>query len=87
MPKVTIYSAEWCPWCQKAKQFLQEHNVEFEEKDVERNPKAVNEMIHKSGQTGIPVIDVEGNIVVGYDEEKLRKLLKIEHSDGGFKSR
>lgn len=76
--KVTVYSTEWCPWCNKAKEFLKEHDVKFENKDVEKDQKAAEEMVKKSGQSGIPVIDIDGKIVIGFDEKALRELLKIK---------
>jgi len=79
MPRVTIYSAEWCPWCQRTKHFLAEHRIKFEEKDVDSNPENAHELVHKSGQTGIPVIEIDGQIVVGFDQEKLRNLLKLDN--------
>jgi glutaredoxin-like YruB-family protein len=78
MSKVIVYTTEWCPWCRKTKDFLKQHNVEFEEKDVEKDIHAAEEMVEKSEQSGIPVIDIDGKIVIGFNEEALRKLLKIE---------
>jgi len=76
--KVTVYSTQTCPWCKKVKAFLKENKVKFSEKDVGADTKAAQDMIKKSGQQGVPVTDVDGEIVVGFDEEKLRKLLKIK---------
>ncbi|NCN98598.1 NrdH-redoxin [Candidatus Pacearchaeota archaeon CG10_big_fil_rev_8_21_14_0_10_35_219] len=76
--KVIIYSTVSCPWCHKAKEFMKEHKVKFTNKNVGEDQKAAQEMIKKSGQQGVPVIDVGGEIIVGFDESKLRKLLKIE---------
>ncbi|MFQ5815080.1 MAG: glutaredoxin family protein [Candidatus Hydrothermarchaeaceae archaeon] len=74
---VIVYSAVWCPWCQKTKEFLKEHNVEFEERDIEKMDGAADEVVKKSGQRGIPVIDVDGTIIVGYDKEALKEALGI----------
>lgn len=76
--KVTVYSAPWCPWCNRTKEWLKEHNVKFTEKNVDKDQKAAEEMIEISGQNGIPVTDVDGEIVVGYDVAKLKQLLKIK---------
>ncbi len=83
--RVIVYSTSTCPWCERVKDFLKEKKVKFEEKKVKFEEKnvgedreAVEEMIEKSGQQGVPVIDVDGKIVVGFDEDKLRKLLKIK---------
>jgi len=78
MTNVTVYSAEWCPWCQRTKHFLKDHNVKFTEKDVDNDHEAAHEMVHKTGQSGIPVIDIDGKMIIGFDEYALRKLLKIK---------
>ena len=74
---VKIYTTKTCPYCHMAKEFFKENNVKYEEIDVSSDRKAAEEMIHKSGQMGVPVIDVNGNIVVGYNKDSLKKLLKI----------
>ncbi len=61
-----------------AKQFLNENSVEFEEKDVAADDTARQEAIQKSGQMGIPVIDIDGEIIVGFDKAKLSKLLNVK---------
>jgi len=76
-PKVIIYSTSTCPWCERAKEFFAEHKVQYAEKDVADDEAAANEMIQKSGQMNVPVIDIDGKIIVGYDEPAFRKLLKI----------
>jgi glutaredoxin-like YruB-family protein len=78
MAKVIIYTTPSCPYCQMAKAFFKEHNVSYEEKDVSVDEKAVEEMIHKSGQLGVPVIDIDGQIVIGFDKEALSELLNIK---------
>ncbi len=75
---VIIYSAVWCPWCHKTKEFLKENNIEFEERDIERSDGAAEEVVKKSGQRGIPVTDVDGTIIVGFDKPALKKALGIE---------
>ncbi|MBR9705688.1 glutaredoxin family protein [Candidatus Pacearchaeota archaeon] len=73
--KIKVYSTPECPYCKIAKKFLKENNVEFENIDVEKDPKAAEEMVQKSGQMGVPVIDIDGEIIVGFDKEKLEKLI------------
>jgi len=75
---VKVYSSPGCPWCAKAKDFLGKHNVKFTDIDVSKDAKKGEEMIEKSGQTGTPVIDVNGEIIVGFDEAKLKEKLKIK---------
>ncbi|MFH1683746.1 MAG: glutaredoxin domain-containing protein [Candidatus Margulisiibacteriota bacterium] len=77
MAKVKIYSTPTCPYCKMAKQFLAENNIEFEDVDVSSSQTAAQEMISKSGQMGVPVFDVEGQVVVGFDKVKIKKLLGI----------
>jgi glutaredoxin-like YruB-family protein len=76
--KVKVYSTPTCPWCHKAKEFLKEHKVDFEDIDVASNHDAAHEMIEKSGQTGVPVIEIDGEIVVGFDRARLSELLGIK---------
>ena len=77
MPDVKIYTTPTCPWCKKTKEFFKENNVEYEEVDVTANQEAQKQMIDKSGQMGVPVIEIDGEIIVGYDVEKLKKALKL----------
>ncbi|NQV09335.1 glutaredoxin family protein [Candidatus Woesearchaeota archaeon] len=78
MSKVTVYSTTVCPWCHKAKDFLKEHNIKFEDKNVGEDAEARNEMLEKSGQMGVPVIDIDGEIIVGFNRDRIAELLKIE---------
>jgi len=78
MQKVIIYTTPSCIYCKMAKAFFKEHNISYEEKDVSIDQKAVEEMIHKSGQLGVPVIDIDGQIVIGFDKEALSELLNIK---------
>lgn len=76
--KVTVYSTPTCQWCKKTKEFLKKNNVPFNDIDVAADQKAAQDMIKKSGQTGVPVIEVDKELIVGFDEDKLKKLLKIK---------
>lgn len=78
MNKVLIYSTNTCVFCKKAKEFFKEHKIEFTEIDVGKDIKAAKEMVTKSGQMGVPVIDVNGKIIVGFDKPALMKELKIK---------
>jgi len=73
--KVKVYSTKTCPWCHKTKDFLKEKNVKFEDIDVGADQKAANEMVEKSGQMGVPVVDIDGKIIVGFDKEAIEKAL------------
>ncbi|MCL5257978.1 MAG: glutathione S-transferase N-terminal domain-containing protein [Patescibacteria group bacterium] len=76
MAKVIIYTTPTCSFCHKAKEFFDKNNIKYEEKDVTINDQTLAEMVKKSGQMGVPVIDVDGQIVVGFDQPALVNLLK-----------
>jgi len=78
MPKVTIFSTPTCVYCKMAKAFLDEHNVSYEDKNVAEDEKAREEMVKESGQLGVPVIKAGGQIIVGFDKEKLSEILEIK---------
>jgi len=75
---IKVYSTPTCPWCMKVKDFLREHKIKFENIDVSVDINGAREMVKKSGQMGVPVIDLNGEIVVGFDEEKLKRILRIK---------
>ncbi|MBI2043722.1 glutathione S-transferase N-terminal domain-containing protein [Candidatus Pacearchaeota archaeon] len=76
--KVVLYSTKWCPWCKRVREFLKFKKIKFVERDVEKNKKYREEAVKKSKQMGIPVTDIDGKIIVGFNEEKLRKELGIK---------
>ncbi|WKZ27122.1 MAG: glutaredoxin domain-containing protein [Candidatus Paceibacterota bacterium] len=71
MPKITIYSTPWCGYCQQAKEYFKTKGWEYTEKDVQADAVAREEMINKTGQLGVPVIDINGKIVIGFDRPKI----------------
>ena len=75
--KVRVYSTPTCPYCIRTKQFLKENNIEFENIDVSANQEAAQEMTEKSGQMGVPVLDINGEIVIGFDKDKISQLLGL----------
>ncbi len=75
MAKVTVYTTPVCPWCIKLKDWLEEEGISYREKDVSTDIDAVQEMIEKTGQRGVPVSIIDGQIVVGFDPEGIKKLL------------
>lgn len=75
MKKVTIYSTPTCTYCHAAKEFFTANGVEYTELDVAADLAARADMVTKSGQMGVPVIDVGGTIVVGFDEERIKAAL------------
>lgn len=74
--KVIVYSTPTCPYCVYAKAYFKENNVPFEDVDVTRDRAKAQEMITKSGQMGVPVIDIDGTILVGFQPEVFASLLK-----------
>ena len=76
--KVIIYSTPVCPYCVTLKEFFKKHNIQFEDIDVSKDKETQEEMIKKSGQMGVPVVEIDGEIVVGFDKEKIIKLLNIK---------
>jgi len=77
MKDVKVYSTPNCPFCTKVKEFLKDNGIEFENIDLSANQDKIQEMVQKSGQMGVPVVDIEGNIVVGFDREKISQLLGL----------
>jgi len=71
---VIVYSTPSCPYCNMAKQFLRSKNISFEDVDVSKDYAKAMEMVRKSGQTGVPVIDFNGEIIIGFDRGRLEKL-------------
>ena len=78
MMKVKVYSTPLCPYCTMAKDFLKKHGVKFEDVNVQEDRNAAMEMIKKTGQNGVPVIEVDGQIIIGFDMEKLVEVLGLE---------
>jgi glutaredoxin 3 len=76
MSKPIIYSATWCAFCHAAKDYLKTKGVEYEDRDVESDPKFAEEAVEKSGQRGIPVLDFDGTIILGFDRPKIDAALR-----------
>jgi len=74
---VMVYSTPTCPYCIRAKEYLKQANIPFKDIDVSANEEAGEEMIKKSGQMGVPVLDIEGQIIVGFDREAIKKALGL----------
>ena len=78
MAKVTIYSTPTCVYCKMAKEFFKKNNVAYEEHDVASDMKAREDMVNKSHQLGVPVIDIDNNIVIGFDQKTIESLLGLK---------
>lgn len=77
MPNITIYGAEWCAFCHMAMHYLDEKNISYKYIDVEEKPEYAQAAVDKSGQRGIPVIDIDDEIIIGFDKPKIDKALKL----------
>ena len=78
MAKIKIYSTPTCVYCKMAKEFFKENNIEYTDVDVAADLKEREEMVQKSGQMGVPVIDIDGEITIGFNKEKIIELLGIK---------
>jgi glutaredoxin 3 len=76
-PRVIVFSTPTCSFCNMAKKYFREKGIKFNDVDVSRNPAAARDMVRRSGQQGVPVIDIGGKIVVGFDRVKINKYLGI----------
>ncbi|MFA5927304.1 MAG: glutaredoxin domain-containing protein [Patescibacteria group bacterium] len=76
--KVTVFSTPTCPWCVRAKEYLHENGVSFEEVDVSVNRAAAMQMVDKSGEMGVPQLWIGNEVVVGFDQEAIDRLLNIK---------
>jgi glutaredoxin 3 len=76
--KIIIYGAEWCAFCHQAMRYLDDLGVKYTYKNVDMNPVDAREAVEKSGQTGIPVIDIDGTIIIGFDRPKIDDALKAK---------
>ncbi len=74
---VIIYSTPTCVYCKTLKEYLGHKNIPFEEIDVSVNEKELEKMVAISGQMGVPVVDIEGNVVIGFDRQKIDELLHL----------
>lgn len=77
MPSVTLYTTPTCVYCRAVKEFFKDHNVAYVEKNVAMDDQARDEMVKKAGQLAVPVVDVGGEVVIGFDRQKLSALLGI----------
>lgn len=77
MANVKVYSTPTCPYCTMAKEFLRQNNIEFTDIDVSQDQQAAQEMINRSGQMGVPQLDIDGNIIVGFDKSAIRRALNL----------
>ncbi|MCD6551182.1 glutaredoxin family protein [Thermotoga sp.] len=75
--KIKIYTTPTCPYCRKAKEYFRSLGLKFKEVDVSKNPREAELMVKKTGQMGVPVIEIGNKIVIGFDKAKIDRLLGI----------
>jgi glutaredoxin-like YruB-family protein len=74
---VTVYSTPTCSWCNTLKAWLRKNNIPFTDVDVSRDPQAAEDLVRRTGQQGVPQTDINGQFVIGFDQNKLKQLLEI----------
>jgi glutaredoxin-like YruB-family protein len=75
--RVLVFTTPSCPWCVRAKKYLRERNVRFREVDVARDPAAARDLVRRTGQTGVPVVEIDGRPIVGFDKPQIDRLLGL----------
>ncbi len=78
--RIVVYTSDGCPWCQKAKEYLKGLKISFREVNVSRNPSEADRLVKRTGQMGTPQLDINGSYVVGFDKNRIDKLLGIRGS-------
>jgi glutaredoxin 3 len=73
---ITLYSTPSCTYCRKAKEWFRENRIRFQEFDISRDQRRADEMVRKSGQMGVPVIDINGRVIVGFNQPEIERALK-----------
>ncbi len=83
-PRVLVFTTQTCPWCVRVKQYLRERQVPFREVDVSRSASAARDLVRKTGQTGVPVVEIDGRPIVGFDRAQIDKLLGLDKNRRGL---
>jgi len=78
-PRVIVFSTPTCSYCNMAKRYFRQNNIRFRDVDVSKDPAAARDIVRRSGQMGVPVIDIDGKIIVGFDKPKINNLLGINN--------
>ncbi len=77
-PRIILYTTPSCPWCNRLKQYLKSLNFKYRDIDVSKDPKIAEELVRRTGQTGVPQAEINGQMVVGFDKPKIDRLLGIK---------
>lgn len=75
---ITIYTTPTCIYCKTLKEYFAQKNITFTEADVSQDEKALEKMVAISGQMGVPVVEIDGNVVIGFDRERIDKILNLK---------
>ncbi|MFH1462484.1 MAG: glutaredoxin domain-containing protein [bacterium] len=75
---VKLFTTPGCPYCFTLGEFLKEHKIEFQEIDISQDEKAKDDLIERTGQIGVPILEIDGELIIGFDKEKIVKLLKLK---------
>ena len=75
--RVLVFTTPSCPWCNRAKQYLRQRNVKFREVDVSRDAAAARDLVRRTGQMGVPVVEIDGRPIVGFDQKQIDRLLGL----------
>ena len=76
--RVLVFTTPTCPWCTRAKSYLRSRGVKFREVDVARDPAAARDLVRRTGQMGVPVVEIDGKPIVGFDQAKIDQLLGLK---------
>lgn len=79
-PRVIVFSTPTCGYCNLAKHYFRQHQIRFQDVDVSRDPAAARDLVRRSGQMGVPVIDIGGKLIIGFDKPKINQLLGIKET-------
>lgn len=74
---IKVYTTESCPWCTKAKTYLRTKGIVFQELNIEKDEKARDEMVQKSNQRGVPVLDIDGSIIIGFNKPAIDEAINL----------
>ena len=76
--RVIVFTTPTCPWCTRAKSYLRSRGVKFREVDVARDQAAARDLVRRTGQMGVPVVEIDGRPIVGFDQAKIDSLLGLK---------
>lgn len=76
-PKIVVFSTPQCPWCSKVKTYLKKQGYRFKDVDISRDTKAAQDVVRKTGQTGVPVILINNRPIVGFNKKEIDRMLGI----------